>query len=120
MLISFARAWKHLHTQEAHKPWNSQTSWVLSNLWEDSELHPGKGWYPRVVLTSARTSRLGGQPDQCAKAASESQQELGMKAMHMCPPDPKSLKKNPVGKASGIQRMEKRGSSLRPDRERCT
>ena len=60
------------------------------------------------------------QLDSRAKAASESQRGPGMNGRHMSPPDPKLLKKNSVGKASGVQRKEKRGSSLHPDRQRCT
>ena len=120
MLSSFVGAWRHVFTQETPETWKSQTSRVLFNLWEDSKLHPGRGWYPRMVLVSACTSSLGEQLDSRAKAASESQRGPGMNGRHMSPPDPKLLKKNSVGKASGVQRKEKRGSSLHPDRQRCT
>lgn len=120
MLSSFVGAWWHVFTQETHDTWKSQTSGVLCNLWEDLKLHPGRGWYPRVVLISACTSRLGEQLDSRAKTASESQRGPGMNGRHMSPPDRKLLKKNSLGKASGVQRKEKRGSSLHPDRQRCT
>ena len=61
MLSSFVGAWRHVFTQETPETWKSQTSRVLFNLWEDSKLHPGRGWYPRMVLVSACTSSLGEQ-----------------------------------------------------------
>lgn len=94
---------------------------VPYNQWGNSEFCTGRGWDPGMILTSyppaAGEENWNHGPRRCLNRNGGGHESPLPQSQTALLPIPTLIKRGLVGKASGVHRREKQGSSLCPDKE---